>query len=92
MAETLLWGNRQLEGGGCSPKSTSAEGTWAAGPRKVGILPDIKGAVRMEASHRVCPETLNLTVALRSWTVTHSQPKVIIGTVISERHPQSEPQ
>lgn len=61
-------------------------------PRKVGVLPDIKGAVRMEASHRVCPETLNLTVALRSWTVTHSQPKVIIGTVISERHPQSEPQ
>ena len=33
---------------------------------------------------------MGLTVALRSWTVAHSQHRVIIETVMSERHTQSE--
>lgn len=71
MAETLLWGNRQLEGGDCckgyvcrGDLGSPAQGRWTF-------------FLILKTPGDIPVESVDLTVALRSWTVAHSQHSVI---------------
>lgn len=85
MAETLLWGNRQLEGGDCCKGHVCRGDLGSPGQGRWTFF------LILKTPRDIPAESVDLTVALRSWTVAHSQHRVIIETVTSQRHAQSEP-